>query len=141
MGDMEKDLPYVDEHSIAIAAPRDRVWGALQSYVTGTLATPRRHLLSRALGAQPPSGFRVEQEDPEERLTLAGLHRFARYSLVFELESRTAVVTLLRARTYATFPGPHGGIYRILVIGTRAHVLATKRMLHAVRRMGEAPIP
>lgn len=40
---------------------------------------------------------------------------------------------MLRATTYAGFPGPHGLMYRALVIGTGAHVFATSRMLHAIR--------
>jgi hypothetical protein len=42
---------------------------------------------------------------------------------------------VLTATTRAAFPGARGRAYRALVIGTRAHVLATRHMLHAVRRL------
>jgi hypothetical protein len=42
---------------------------------------------------------------------------------------------VLTATTRAAFPGARGQAYRALVIGTRAHVLATRHMLHAVRRL------
>ena len=41
---------------------------------------------------------------------------------------------MLRAHTFARFPGPHGRVYRLLVIDSRAHVLATRRILASVRR-------
>ena len=42
--------------------------------------------------------------------------------------------TLLRARSYARFPGPHGFVYRQLVIGSRAHRILLNRLLHTVAR-------
>jgi hypothetical protein len=42
---------------------------------------------------------------------------------------------MLRATTYAAFPGARGQAYRALVIGSRAHVLAGRHLLHAVRRL------
>ncbi len=41
--------------------------------------------------------------------------------------------TLLSARTYADFPGVGGRVYRALVVGSGAHVLAVRRMLRSVR--------
>ena len=41
---------------------------------------------------------------------------------------------MLRARSYGEFPGLHGRAYRVAVIGTRGHVLATRHLLKAVRR-------
>ena len=41
---------------------------------------------------------------------------------------------MLRALTYARFPGPHGRVYRLLVISSRAHVLATDGILASIRR-------
>ncbi len=64
---------------------------------------------------------------------LSGRHRFSRYALVFELEP-TGEHTVLKALTYAVFPGVHGRVYRLLVISSRAHVVATRRMLASVSR-------
>ena len=141
---MKIDLPYVDEHTVAIAAPRDQVWSALQRYTTESIGVPGGHPLARVLGTEPRSGFEVAEEIPGDRLTLTGRHRFSRYALVFELADTTPAGpggrenrTTLRARTYAAFPGARGQAYRALVIGTRAHVLAATRMLRAVRRLSQ----
>lgn len=128
------DLPYVDEHAVTIDAPRAAVWAALERYANESLCTSKAELLGRALGADPPSGFGVAARDPERRLALAGRHRFSRYRLVFELDDAPDHGTVLRALTYAVFPGLRGLVYRTLVIGTRLHVLATRGMLHTVRR-------
>jgi hypothetical protein len=46
--------------------------------------------------------------------------------------------TLLSATTSAAFPGPHGWVYRLLVIGSRVHRVLVIRFLHDVRRRAEA---
>jgi hypothetical protein len=132
------NLPYVDEHAITIAVPRDQVWTALQRYVATSIGISGSSPVARILGAAPRSGFRVVEEVPGDRLTLGGHHRFSRYELVFKLDGTADGGTVLRAQTYAAFPGLHGRIYRVLVIGTRAHVLATSHMLHAVRQISTA---
>ena len=83
------------------------------------------------LGGEPQRRRTVD-EAPDEQLRLAGRHRFSRYQLVFGL-SDDADGTLLSARTYADFPGLHGRVYRALVIGSGAHVLAVRHMLRSVR--------
>jgi hypothetical protein len=130
--------PYVDEHAVNIAAPPDRVWDALDRYVTAPLCAAEPRLLTRLLGTDPPAGFEVAERVPGERIALAGRHRFSRYRLVFDLDT-TRAVPRLRATTYADFPGLHGRAYRALVIGSRLHVLATTRMLRAVRRRALDP--
>lgn len=71
---------------------------------------------------------------PPDRLTLVGRHRFARYQLAFDLTDAAEGTTHLRATTHAEFPGLRGRAYRALVIGTRAHLVATTRILRAIRR-------
>lgn len=46
----------------------------------------------------------------------------------------------VRAETRAVFPGPAGGLYRLLVIGTGAHVKLTRRLLTSIRRHAEHPL-
>lgn len=132
---MGTDLPYLDEHTLTIAAPRDRVWTALQRYAATSLRVAPGGLLARALGTDPPAGFEVADSTPHERLTLTGRHHFSRYLLVFDLSDAPEGATRLRATSYAAFPGPHGRVYRTLVIGTRLHVLATTRILRSVSRL------
>jgi hypothetical protein len=134
LADDRSGLPYVDEHRTRIAASRDVVWTALRRYVDSSLGVAAGNPLARLLATEPLGGFEVAQEVQNQRLSMAGRHRFARYLLVFELADVEGGTTLLSARTYAAFPGPHGRTYRALVIGTRGHVVAVKHMLRTIRR-------
>jgi hypothetical protein len=125
--------PYVDAHHTTIEASSQVVWRTLRAYVDRMLEVADGSLFTRLLGTQPSAGFAIADEEPERQLVLAGRHRFSRYRLVFELEP-TDGGTILRALTYAAFPGLHGRVYRLIVISSRAHVLATRRMLTAIRR-------
>jgi hypothetical protein len=133
-------LPYVDEHAIEVRAPRDRVWLALDDYVRTSIGVPDRHPLGLVLGTRPRSGFAVAATVPGEQVTLEGRHRFSVYRLVFDVaDGSRPGTTSLRATTLAAFPGLHGRAYRLLVITSRAHVLATVRMLRTVGRRAESP--
>lgn len=70
---------------------------------------------------------------------LVGSHRFSAYALVFRLDELDDRHTRLRAETRALFPSIKGAVYRALVIGTRGHVLVTRRLLCAVKRHAEHP--
>ena len=124
---------FVDEHHVLVAAPRAVVWRALRRYADSSLLGTHPVPLTRLLGTEPPSGFGVAEEVPNEQLRLAGRHRFSRYQLVFELSDDADATTLLSARTFADFLGLHGRVYRALVIGSGAHVLAVRHMLRSVR--------
>jgi len=130
---MTLDLPYIDEHTLRIDAPRDVVWSALQRYVEAMLTANERNPLLAPLGLQPRAGFDVAESVEPQRLELAGQHRFSHYRLVFELTDDQASATRLHAHSYGTFPGLHGGVYRALVIGTRMHVVATNYLLRGIR--------
>lgn len=132
-------LPYLDEHTISIAASREVVWSALQRHVAASLFLGDRSPLVLLLGTEPRAGFEVSESSRPDRLILAGRHRFSRYRLAFELGRGPGGTTQLRARSYAAFPRVHGRVYRALVIDTRLHVLATNRILRSVRRLSMAP--
>jgi hypothetical protein len=88
--------------------------------------------------AQPCRGLSSRARSFPTLYALLGAHRFARYALVFCIESiDDGDRSLLRAETRAEFPGTKGRIYRALVIGTRGHVLVVRRLLSAVGRRAE----
>ena len=143
------DLPFVDDRRTLVATPAAAVWRALarqfidlgrsstQAYAHLVGTEPRR-ASGRMFdeGASVP-GFRVDEVEPEQWVRLVGRHRFSRYALVFTLDARPDG-TLLRAETYAEFPGLHGSTYRALVIRSGGHGVMVDRMLRAIRRRAEA---
>jgi len=137
MASVKTELPYIDEHAIRIAEPRDLVWAALNRYVEGSLSKAAGSALTNILGTEPRGGFEVAESVQAERLSLVGRHRFSRYLLVFSLSDAGTDGTRLAAQTYAEFPGLHGRAYRALVIGSRLHVLATRHLLRSVRRLSQ----
>lgn len=144
-------LPYVDELSVEIAAGPEAAWEALLHVFGQSFDSPRTRRVVRLLGCADvdPSGprplatgsafpgFHVEAAEPERELALAGSHRFSDYAVTLRLDELDGGRTLLRAETRAAFPGLKGSVYRTLVIGTRGHVLATNRLLRAVKQRSE----
>ncbi|HWI96977.1 MAG TPA: hypothetical protein VNS60_13005 [Solirubrobacterales bacterium] len=147
----KSNLPYVDELPIEVGADREATWAALLRVVEGTFASARGRGPARLLGCEDtvPSGprplaqgsafpgFHVESAEPLSELALAGRHRFSTYILSFRLEDAAPERTRLVAETRAAFPGLKGSVYRALVIGTRMHVLVTRRLLTATKRRAE----
>jgi hypothetical protein len=84
-------------------------------------------------------GFRVADAKPPHLLGLEGEHRFSRYRLTFSVDDLGGGRARVRAETRANFPGMFGKLYRMLVIGTRGHVLAVRRMLTVIKRRAESP--
>ncbi|MQY29051.1 hypothetical protein [Nocardia aurantia] len=119
------------------------VWAALSDWIihTGPGTNP---FFASLVGARPRSGggtlpelgatvpgFAVTESVPDDRLTLAGRHRFSRYELSFRLAAGPDG-TILSARSSAAFPGPQGLAYRMLVIGSGAHRMIVRRMLRDI---------
>lgn len=139
-------LPFVDEHEVVVAAGADAVWRTLTG-VAGRGRGGPREAYARLVGARPVAasgpalaegstlpGMRVVESVPGRRAVLAGRHLFSRYRLVLELEPvPDGAGTVLRAVTYAVFPGPLGFVYRQLVIGSGAHRVLMRRLLAGVR--------
>jgi hypothetical protein len=139
-------LPFVDEHQVVVAADADAVWRTLTGTV-GQKRGGRREAYARMVGAEPAAasgpaleegstlpGMRVVESKPGRRAVLSGRHFFSRYTLVVELEpAPQGVGTVLRAVTYAVFPGPLGFVYRQLAIGSGAHGMLVRRLLAGVR--------
>lgn len=131
---MTDELPFLDTHTVSVALGPEAVWEAVVRYAD-QLGFGRFHPVPVVLGTVPRSGFAPRVEEPGRRLALEGRHRFSRYRLVLEVEPRTTErTTLLHAHSYAVFPGITGKAYRALVVGTRLHVVATRAVLHSLRR-------
>ena len=148
----EDGLPFIDRLAVDVGAGREATWSALVEVLTRSLESRGSRVGSRLLGssvreASGPRpleagstlpGFRVATVDPPHGLTLDGTHRFARHEMAFALDEREPSDTELSVITRAAFPGPVGRIYRGLVIGSGGHVLATLRLLKAVKREAES---
>ena len=148
------DLPWVDEHATEVDAPASVVWPALLRSVERMTAGGAAPRYARAVGCADTEsggprplevgstipGFHVAELIAERLLVLRGSHHFSDYALSFRLEPLGGRRTRLLAETRAEFPGFKGGVYRALVIGTRMHVLVTRRALRDVaRRVESAP--
>jgi hypothetical protein len=114
----------------SVPAVLAKAWGLEHSRRSGGW---RGHV---TVGDEAP-GFAVAEADAPRRLVLRGGHRFATYELRFDLEPLERQRTLLRATTFAEFPGAGGRLYRLLVIGTGGHVLAVRRLLSGVAGRAE----
>lgn len=144
-------LPHVDEHATIVGAGREETWAALLRAVDGSSSSGGASPFARLLGcadvaASGPrplaegsavAGFHVARAQAPAELALAGSHRFSDYALIFRLEELESARTRVRAETRAEFPGLRGGVYETLVIRSRMHVLATRRILAAVKRRAE----
>lgn len=126
-----EDLPYIDEHSIEVAAQPDAVFEAVIATFARFLSGRLGPVLSRLWGCQPPKAFEVIEQQRPTLLIMAGKHRFSRYGIVFRI-APTATGSTLSAESRAEFPGLAGGVYRAAVIGTRGHVVATRGLLRTI---------
>jgi hypothetical protein len=141
-------LPFVDEHSIAIDAPPERVWSSLTSFIGSGLGGGLLGAAAIALDLHPRSatgdwsradlqgnaipGFEVAESARGERVLLRGHHRFSSYALEFKLAGSGQSACTLSAVTWAEFPGISGRCYRAAVIGSRGHRTLVRRMLRTV---------
>jgi hypothetical protein len=143
-------LPPIDEHGVLVHASQPVVWEALLTTVPSGLSRKLSTRFARILGCSETEavgdpgrigstmpGFVVARVVEPAVLALEGQHRFSRYGLVFRLEPTKDERTLLRAESRAQFPGILGRIYKLLVIGTRGHVLAVNSMLRGIKRRAE----
>lgn len=141
------DLPFIDERTREVDATPARTWEALVEPVQQARAA---EVIARLLGCEDATrsgapgavgsttpGFRVVRSAYARELALEGRHRFSRYALTFCVEDAGGGRSRVRALTHAAFPGLRGTIYKAMVIGTRGHVVATRRMLDDIARRAE----
>lgn len=147
-----ESLPYVDEHSTAIASSPEGVWEALVEVTVGATSGRLGPRVARTLGCfytersgargrigSTIPGFVVTRSVKPAVLALMGEHRFSRYALIFRIAETPLEPepVLLSAETRAEFPGRKGSLYRAAVIRTRGHVLVTNSILRSVKKKAE----
>ena len=143
-------LPFIDRHSVEVAAGPQTTWDALVEVLVRSLGSRGSRLAARALGCAETApidrplaegstipGFFVITFAPTAELVLAGEDRFSRYRLGFSLEAAATGRTSLSAATSAAFPGIHGRLFRTLVVSSGAHALVTRRLLKTIQRNAE----
>jgi hypothetical protein len=149
-------LGSLDEHTVVVDASPDAVWHAVLGMARGTFDGKGARLFARVVGCDPPTpsgwddpgvgttivGFRIVEADRPGRLVVEGRHHFSHYAIVFRVEP-AATGTRCTIESRADFPGIHGRLYRLAVIGSRGHVFAVRRMLRDIERRAErfAPVP
>ncbi|MGH2747432.1 MAG: hypothetical protein ACRDKB_05860 [Actinomycetota bacterium] len=150
---MQVKLPVIDRHCVEVAAGAEDAWRSLVEILPTLFAGWGKGAFTRALGCEERSvtgpspiaegstfpGFRVVDASPP-RLVAEGRHRFSSYALIFDVEKNGEGARIC-AETMASFPGVQGGVYRALVIGTGAHVVAVRRILRAIKQRTEASAP
>lgn len=147
---MPGELPYIDEHAIEVGASAERAWDAVGATMGGGAPSPVVRAGARVLGCRDVDvrgdalvagstfpGWRVAEAARPERLVYEGRHRFSRYMLTYRIDPLGPRRSRVRAETRAAFPGPAGSAYRAMVIGTRMHVVALRRMLGSIRQRAE----
>lgn len=144
-------LPYVDEHAAVVQASPEDTWNSLLHVAEASVSSGAAPHLARLLGCADAAavgprplaegaavpGFHVAAAQAPRELALVGSHRFSDYALVFHLDDLGSDGTRVRAETRAEFPGLKGSAYRAMVIGTRLHVLVTRRMLSVLKNRAE----
>jgi hypothetical protein len=151
MSDAAARLPHIDQHSLVVDAAREPTWESLLRVAEASVSSGAAPHFARLVGCvdtEPSgprplaqgsvlSGFHVETATAPAELVLAGRHRFSTYALIFRLDELGEDRTRVHAETRAEFPGLKGAVYKALVIGTRMHVLVTRRILAGVKRRAE----
>lgn len=147
-----ESLPFIDRHSIIIAASPQPTWEAMLKIVAKVGEERRSRAIAKSLHCTPPvaegkwgeigstvPGFLVTRAVAPAVLALMGEHRFSRYALIFRIVERHSGLTECSAETRAEFPGGKGRIYRGLVIGSHGHVVVTNSILRTIRKLAERP--
>lgn len=156
--DAASEPPFIDVHSLAVDAARERAWDAvaqvMRGWTGGTLPQRRARaaalvarLLLGCVDAEPPPpgpglpraiiGFHVARAEPPSLIALEGEHRFSRYALTFRIEQADESRCVVQAETRAAFPGLSGRLYRTAIIGSGAHVIVVRRLLSSIKHSAE----
>jgi hypothetical protein len=128
-----RELPLVDEHSTKVAASPHVVFDALER-IGPRIGTDRvSRSYARLVGTEDRGAFHLASSERPTLVVLGGSHRFSRFELVFRIEPENGG-SIVRAETWAAFPGFGGRVYRALVIGTGGHRVAMRLLLGSLRR-------
>jgi hypothetical protein len=146
----DHELPLIDTLHIDVAASPEGCWVALTTGVGSDMAGAPPRIMAALLGcddrvaeglaevaASTFPGFHVARSERPWLWHLRGTHRFADYALVFRIADLGKGRSRVEAESRAGFPGWHGSLYRMLVVGSSGHRRAVQRMLRAVKGRAE----
>ena len=128
-------LPFIDTHSVEIAASPETVFDLLERLGPQLGARGPMQIYTRLVGCEDRGAFHIARAERPHLLLLRGAHRFSRYELALRIEAGAA--TALHADTCAEFPGLGGTAYRTIVISSGAHRIAMGQLLVLFKRRAE----
>jgi hypothetical protein len=131
------ELPFIDEHSVAVAAPTETTFDAAEQIMPRLAARGPSSVYARLVGCDGGRPFHVASFERPGLLVLRGRHHFSNYELALSIVRDGDSSSTIRAATRASFPGLAGSVYRAAVIGTGAHRIATNRLLAAIKGRAE----
>lgn len=134
---MPNELPYVDTHTVTVAAAGGQAFDAVAASIPRAGSRGPLSFYARLIGCEGGKPFSVTGSERPVELVLTGRHRFSQYELAFQFVPGGPGSTVISATTHAAFPGIGGRLYRAAVIGTGGHRLAMRAMLTALKRRAE----
>ncbi len=134
---MPSELPYVDTHTVTVAAPGEDAFDAVAGSIPRAGDRGPLSFYARLIGCEGGKPFSVAGSERPTELVLTGRHMFSRYELAFRFVPGGTGSTVISAITHAAFPGIGGRLYRAAVIGSGGHRLAMQAMLAGVKRRAE----
>jgi hypothetical protein len=148
--EIDSALPYIDENAISVSVPAPVAWTAVVA-VFGRLTTrPVWRIFAKAVRCKPDRaigtavtvgealpGFLVARCEAPTEWALEGEHLFSRYALTFRIARVDSGHCRVAAHSSAEFPGPHGKIYRAMVIGSGGHAIGVCGILRSIKTEAE----
>jgi hypothetical protein len=148
--DVAAALPLIDEHEVSVDVSAEEAWPVVIAAFTRLTTRPAWRAYGKAVRCEPDRasgdpatggatvpGFRVMRCVQPTEWALEGSHLFSRYGLTFCIDPLGDERCRVRAESRAEFPGPHGTVYRALVIGTGGHVIGVRGILQGIKRQAE----
>lgn len=148
--ELDSALPCIDEHETSINVPAAVAWTAVLAVVGRLTTRPAWRMFAKAVRCKPDRaigagvtvgealpGFLVARCEAPTEWALEGEHLFSRYVLTFRIAPVDSEQCRVAAHSSAEFPGPHGKIYRAMVIGSGGHAIGVRSILRSIKTDAE----